>query len=382
MIKKIYLDYNATTPVDPKVLDKMLPYFTENFGNPSSANHSWGWTAESAVKKSREQVASLLNCRPQELFFTSGASESNNWMLFGLVSKLKQENPNEKIHILTSRAEHSSIINSMKAAQELGVEVEFLPVNSYGQVELETIKKSIKSHTKLISVIWINNEIGTINPIQEIGEVAHANKIYFHTDATQAVGKLPINLKQLKIDLLSFSGHKLYGPKGIGALFIRHSNPFVEINPLIYGGGQEQGQRSGTLNVPGIVGLGEACEICKNEMSFESIRIKKLHDYLTERILSEIPGCQINGHPSERATNCISATFNQTSIDLVLPKLSTLGISMSAACGSGRTHISHVLQAIGLTELQANSTIRISLGRWTSEDEIKETFSILKAAFT
>ncbi|MGZ3781698.1 MAG: cysteine desulfurase family protein, partial [Pseudobdellovibrionaceae bacterium] len=254
--KNIYLDYNATTPVDPQVFQAMEPYFKEYFGNPASAIHQWGWMAENAVSKARSQVASLIGAKTSEVIFTAGATESNNWCVFGLISKIREENPKEPIHFITSCIEHSSVMKSMQEAQKMGVEVDFLPVNKFGQVELDAVRKAIKPHTKLMSFIWVNNEIGTINPIPEIAKLAKEHQIYLHTDATQAAGKIPLNVTEMGIDLMSFSAHKIYGPKGVGALYIRSKDPKVQINPLIYGGGQEKGLRSGTLNVPAIVGFG------------------------------------------------------------------------------------------------------------------------------
>ncbi|MBO9666429.1 MAG: cysteine desulfurase, partial [Bdellovibrio sp.] len=263
----IYFDYNATTPVDPQVYSAMEPYFKEYFGNPASAAHHWGWAAENATQKARMQVASLIGAKASEITFTSGATESNNWVMFGLLSKLREENPTGPIHFITSNVEHSSIMKGMDALKKLNVEVDFLPVNNHGQVEVATVLKAIKPHTKLMSFIWVNNEIGTINPIPEIAKVCKENQIYLHTDATQAIGKIPVNVNEMGIDLMSFSGHKIYGPKGVGALYIRSQNPKVVLNPLIYGGGQEKGLRSGTLNVPAIVGLGVASEICKTTLT-------------------------------------------------------------------------------------------------------------------
>lgn len=287
-IKDIYLDYNATTPVDPQVFLAMEPYFKIHFGNPASAGHHWGWAAENAVNKARAQVASLIGAKPSEITFTGGATESNNWVIFGLISKIREENPYEPIHIITSCVEHSSIMKALPVAQKMGVEVDFLPVNRFGQIEIETLRAAIKPHTKLISLIWVNNEIGTINPLQEVAALAKENKIYLHTDATQAVGKIPVNVTETGIDLMSFSGHKIYGPKGIGAMYIRSKDPKVQINPLIYGGGQEKGLRSGTLNVPGIVGLGMAAEICQQNLPMESVRMTELRKLLWQKLQSQM----------------------------------------------------------------------------------------------
>ncbi|MDG0817841.1 cysteine desulfurase family protein [Bdellovibrio svalbardensis] len=375
----IYLDYNATTPVDPEVYARMEPYFKEYFGNPASAGHHWGWAADNAVQKARGQVASLIGAKANELIFTSGATEANNWVIFGLISKLRNENPYEPIHMITSCVEHSSTMKAMEAAQKLNVEVDFLPVNLYGQVDPEAVRKAIKPHTKLMSFIWVNNEIGTINPISEIAKIAKENQIYLHTDATQAVGKIPMNVTELGIDLMSFSGHKIYGPKGVGALFIRSKDPKVQINPLIYGGGQERGLRSGTLNVPAIVGLGFAAEICQRHLYTEAARLLSLRQLLWQKLQVAIPGIRMNGHPTERSPNNLSVTL-PVKTDSLLSHLQKLGVSTGSACSSGAMTVSHVLRGIGLNSDQAQSTLRLSLGRWTTENEILRAADILQNA--
>lgn len=376
--KGIYLDYNATTPVDPKVFQAMEPYFKEFFGNPASAGHHWGWLAENAVTKARAQVASLIGAKSSEIIFTGGATESNNWVIFGLISKLREENPNEPIHFITSTVEHSSIMKAMAAAQKIGVEVDFLPVNSFGQVEIETIRKAIKPHTKLMSFIWVNNEIGTINQIPEIARLAKDHKIYLHTDATQAAGKIPVNATEMGIDLMSFSAHKIYGPKGVGALFIRSKDPKVQLNPLIYGGGQERGLRSGTLNVPAIVGFGVAAEICEQNLSAEFAKLTNLREFLWTKLQDAIPGVRLNGHPTERAPNNLNITLPGFKTEQILPRLQKIGVSTGSACGTGAMVVSHVLTGLGMNVDDVQCSLRISVGRWTTEEELLRAVEILK----
>ncbi len=372
MQKPIYLDYNASTPVANEVLTAMLPYFTEDFGNPSSNNHMWGWRAQKAVEKARSQVANLIGAEASEIYFTSGATESNNWALKGLVDYCKSENPSAPIHILTSQVEHHSILAVAEDLKLKGIEVDFLPVNSYGQVELKTIQKFVKPHTKLISLIWANNEIGSLNPMHEIAQWTHSQKIYLHSDATQAVGKVAADLKNIHIDLLSLSSHKLYGPKGVGALYIRNKNPKVSIKPFIIGGGQERSQRSGTLNVPGIVGLGAACELAEKELTDEALRLKKIRDEFLETMQKTYPKVKLNGHPSERMPNHLSLCFPGLRMELIMSGLSSIAASHGSACQSAGGHGSHVLKAIGLSEIDAQSSIRLSFGRPTTEAEARE----------
>ncbi len=376
----IYLDYNATTPVDSRVLEAMLPFFSDTFGNPSSGMHMWGWKAQNAVAKSRESIAQFLNCSPQEIYFTSGASESNNWSFFGLFHKLLSEPSKEPIHFITSQAEHSSVIESMKALEKLGIEVTYLPVNKYGQVEPANLKAALRPHTRLISLMWINNEVGSINNIQALGQIARENHIYFHSDATQAIGKVNIDLQNAPVDLLSFSGHKIYGPKGTGGLFIRNKDPRVSIQPLVFGGGQEKGLRSGTLNVPGIVGLGKAFSILSEEMETENTRLVSLRNLLWNNLQEAVPGVILNGHPEERSANNLNFSNPTFKIEMALPKLQKLGFSTGSACGSGGVKVSHVLNAMGCSVDHIEKSMRLSLGRQTTPENISETVEILKKA--
>lgn len=378
--KSVYMDYNATTPVDPEVLRQMQPYFHEKFGNPASAGHHWGWTAESAVTKARGQVAQLIHAKPSEVFFTAGATESNNWAVFGMLFKLREEQPSGPLHFITSQVEHSSILRSYEAVRKLGVEVDFLPVNSYGQVDPENIRRALKPHTKLMSFIWVNNEVGSINPVAEIARIAKEKQIYFHTDGTQAVGKIPVNVTELGIDMMSFSGHKIYGPKGVGGFYIRSQNPKVQIDPYMYGGGQEKGQRSGTLNVPGIVGLGAACEIAGQHLVEESARLTQLRQLLWQELQKALPGVRLNGHAEQRSPMNLNITLPGHKTDSFLARLQLLGLSTGSACGTGTMVISHVLTGMGLSSEDVQCSLRLSLGRWTTEEEVLQAVQILSGA--
>lgn len=377
----IYLDYNATTPLDPRVFEIMKPYLLENFGNPSNTSHRWGLVAERAVEKARSQVADLLGCYPNELTFTSSSTESNNWVLWGLTHQLRKNNPGEKIHILTSEVEHSSVLKPLQFLKShFDVEVDFLPVTSQGLVSVEKALEMIKPHTRLMSFIWVNNEIGTINPLLELLKLAQDRQILFHTDATQAVGKIQIDLSKLPIDFMSFSSHKIYGPKGAGVMYCKKSSQ-NKITPLIFGGGHERGQRSGTLNVPAIVGLGEACRILGEEMAEEVPRYRELQNLFWSEVSKLIPEARLNGAPlaeGQRAPTNLSLTLPQSfSVD----DLQELGLAVSfgSACSTTSTEMSHVLRGIGLGIEQAQKTIRLSLGRWTTASEIKESALRLKS---
>lgn len=376
----IYLDYNATTPVDPRVFAAMEPYFKELFGNPASAGHHWGWAAENAVSKARMQVASLIGAKPLEITFTSGATESNNWVIFGLLSKLRESHPTDPIHFITSNVEHSSIMKAMAAAEKMGVEVTYLPVNKFGQVELGNVQAAIKPHTKLMSFIWVNNEIGSINPLPAIAKIAKEHRIYLHTDATQAIGKIPVNAAEMGIDLMSFSGHKIYGPKGVGALFIRGKDPKVQINPLIYGGGQERGLRSGTVNVPAVVGLGSACELCQQNLETENVEMTRLRDFLWRHLQELLPGVRLNGHPTDRSPANLNITLPGIKTERLLPHLQKLGVSTGSACGTGTMTVSHVLSGLGLSTDEIQCSLRLSLGRHTTQEELLTAIQILASA--
>lgn len=375
----IYLDYNATTPLDPAVFEAMKPYFIERFGNAASGQHTWGWTAQAGVEKARGQIAKLINSKPGEIFFNSGATEGNNHALFGIVREYQIKK--EPVHLIVSTVEHSSVINTAKALQSMNVEVDFVPVNNQGLVDPAAVEALIKPHTRLISLIWVNNEIGTINPIAEIAAIARKHKVYLHTDGTQAVGKIPVDVQKVPVDLMTFSGHKIYGPKGIGGLYIRSQDPHVKIEPLIYGGGHEKGLRSGTLNVPAIVGLGQAAEICMNLEATEPARLEKMRNQFVEDLMKNIPSVKLNGHPTLRAPNNMSLTFTGRPIDACMGGLMKLGFSTGSACSAGKTAISHVLAGLGLSEADATCTVRLSLGRWTTAEDLTRALEILTKVF-
>ncbi len=381
MQKAIYLDYNSTSPIDPIVLDSMLPYLKEDFGNPSNTLHSYGWAAENAVTKASAQVASLLHCRPQEIIWNAGATEGNNSVVFGLIRKLKQQDSTSPIHLITSNAEHWSVLNSFAAAEKYeGVEVTYVPVNEEGVVTLSELKKHLRPHTKLISLIWINNEIGSINPIQEIAEFCQQHHIYFHTDATQAVGKVAINLQSTPIHFLTFSAHKFCGPKGVGVLIARSANP-VEIEPYIFGGGQQHNRRSGTLNVPAIVGAGKACELCQAKMQDDAESSRRMLKKFWMQLSEKLPGVKLNGPALENRSPVNLSLLMPQMIDLVLPQLSRIAFSQGSACQSEETKSSHVLKAIRLTPVQAQCTMRLSIGRFTQQTDLDTALEVLLNAF-
>lgn len=378
--RPIYLDYNSTTPMDPRVLDSMLPYFSEEYGNPSNTSHTMGSTAHNAVQRASEQVASLLRCDPQDVVWNAGASEGNNTVVFGLIRKLKKENPNQPIHFITSNVEHWCVLNSFKAAEEHEkIHVTVINANSEGLVTLEELKVHLRPETKLVSLIWVNNEIGSINPIQEIASYCSENQIYFHTDATQAVGKIEVDLKKAPIHFLTFSAHKFYGPKGVGALIIRKG---FEIEPYVYGGGQQNNRRSGTLNVPSIVGAGNAAELCKQEMKTEAERTRQLLHHFWLGLKEALPRIRLNGTSSgdRRSPTNLSIVMPQM-IDLVRPSLLAIAFSQGSACQAGEARTSHVLKAIGLSSSQASCTIRISIGRFTTQNDLDTALKMLISTF-
>lgn len=368
MERPIYLDHNATTPLDPEVLQAIKPYLESEFGNPASVNHSYGWAAQMAVTTARQQVAQVIGAHEKEIFWTSGATESNNLALLGCVRKLLDSG--EKPHIITSQTEHRAVLDVCQLIKGWGVEVSFLDVNKHGQVDLETLENCIRPHTRLVSIMTANNEVGSLNPIKEIGQVTRKRNLIFHTDAAQATGRVPIDVEAMNIDLLSISAHKIYGPKGTGALYIRQK-PKVELEPLMFGGGQEGGIRPGTLNVPGIVGLGKACELYYTKGDEEKKRLCELRDDLIESVLSEVPTARLNGHPTERLANNVSFSFAGLSSDIFALGLRGLACSSGSACGSGGPQSSHVLRAMGYDEALARATIRVGIGRFTTSEEVQ-----------
>jgi cysteine desulfurase len=376
MKKPIYLDYNATTPLDPRVFESMLPYFREEFGNSVSAAHSYGWNAEKAVEDARQQVADLLHCQAHEVFFTAGATESNNWVIRGLIDRLRRESPTQKIEFISSPIEHSSVIRSLRWAETQGVKVRFIDVNPKGELNLSQLKSAINENTRLMTFMWINNEIGVINPMKELAEIARGHKIYLHSDATQAIGKVPVDLKAIPIDLVSFSAHKIYGPKGIGALVIRSRDPKVQIDPLMYGGGHERGLRSGTVNVPSVVGLGTACKIISKNLTTESEKLLSLQKYFWDKLRSAFPEAHLNGPEiGLRAPNNLNVTFQNQKVPA---SFVDLAVSRGSACLSGLTSVSPVLKAIGVSENHADKTLRMSFGRWTTKEEIDQAVNLLR----
>ena len=362
----IYLDHHATTPVDPRVFKAMTPYFTENFGNASSLDHTYGYDASDAVKKARETIANAIGANVAEIIFTSGATESDNLALIGVMEKNKEKGN----HLITCATEHKAILDTAHHLESLGYKVTFLPVDEFGQINLESLKEAITEQTILISIMAANNEIGTIADIAEIGKIAHENGVLFHTDAAQAVGHIPIDVQKMNIDLMSFSSHKIYGPKGIGALYVRSLSPRVKIDSIVYGGGQERNIRSGTLNVPGIVGFAKAIEIAQKEMEQENTKFKKWMGLMLAK-LSEA-GAKLNGHPEKRLAHNLNVRFDGIESKAIINSVSKkIAISAGSACTTQVVEPSHVLLALGLSEDQTHSSIRVGCGRFNTEEEIK-----------
>jgi len=362
----IYLDYHATTPVDPEVFKTMTPYFTEIFGNASSRNHELGWTAEAAVEKARKQVARLIKASEKEVIFTSGATESNNLAILG-VAELYREKGN---HIITNTIEHKAILDTCHYLEKKGYEVTYLPVNQYGQVDPEQVRAAIRPTTILVSIMTANNEIGTINPITEIGKICKEKGVLFHTDAVQAAGKLPLDVEKMGVDLLSLSAHKMYGPKGVGALYVRRKNPRVRLAAQVHGGGHERGMRSGTLNVPGIVGMGKAAEIAEQLMESDERRIRALRDKMWAAFQKELDEIYLNGHPTERLYNNLNVSFAYTEGESLMMGMKEIAVSSGSACTSASLEPSYVLKEIGVTSDLAHTSLRFGLGRFTTEGEV------------
>jgi cysteine desulfurase len=362
----IYMDYHATTPMDPRVFEAMKPYFLETFGNAASRNHSFGWEAEEAVEKSRKQIASLIGATAKEIVFTSGATESNNLALKG-VAEMYAEKGN---HIITAATEHKAILDTCKRLEKHGVRVTYLPVQQNGLVDLDQLQAAITDKTILISIMYANNEIGVIQPIAELGKIAKARGVLLHTDATQAVGKVPVNVIKDNVDLMSMSGHKMYGPKGVGALYVRRKSPRVQITAQMDGGGHERGMRSGTLNVPGIVGLGEACALCQADMAEESKRMAFLRDKLKDKLQSELDETYINGTLEHRLPNNLNISFAYVEGESLLMGINDIAVSSGSACTSATLEPSYVLKALGAGDDLAHSSIRFGLGRFNTEEEV------------
>ncbi len=361
----IYLDYQATTPTDPRVVEAMLPYFTQKFGNPHSRNHPFGWESEEAVEKAREQVATIINADPREIIFTSGATESNNLALKGVMRFHKER----KNHLVTCVTEHKCVLDSARHLEMEGIEVTYLPVRTNGLIDLKALEAAITPKTALVSIMAANNEIGVIQPVSEIGALCRAKGAYFHTDAAQAVGKIPMDVEAMKIDLMSISGHKIYGPKGIGALYVRRK-PRVRLEAMIHGGGQERGMRSGTLPTPLCVGLGEACAIAQAEMPAEAKRLEALRDRLYRGISSRLPEVFLNGDLEHRLPGNLNLSFAYVEGEGLMMGIKDLAVSSGSACTSASLEPSYVLRALGVEEELAHTSIRFGLGRFTTVDEV------------
>ncbi len=362
----IYMDNHATTPLDPRVLEAMMPYLTGTFGNAASRNHSFGWEAEQGVEKAREQIAKLIGCTSKEIIFTSGATESNNLAIKG-VAEMYKERGN---HIITQMTEHKAVLDTCKRLEKSGYRITYLPVQADGLIDIEDLKRAMDDQTILVSIMYANNEIGVIQPIREIGKLCHEKGVLFHTDGVQAVGKIPVNVITDNIDIMSLTGHKIYGPKGIGALYVRRRNPRVQISEQINGGGHERGMRSGTLNVPGIVGLGAACELCMNEMEAEGKREAELRDYLRKKLETALDYTVVNGNMEHHLPGNLNMSFVYVEGESLLMGINDIAVSSGSACTSATLEPSFVLKALGLGDDVAHSSIRFGLGRFNTKAEV------------
>ena len=363
----VYLDNHATTPTDPRVLEAMLPYFGDKFGNAASRSHAFGWEAEAAVDEAREQVAQIIQAAsPREIVFTSGATESDNLAIKGVAEAYGDKGN----HIVTCSTEHRAVLDSCKALERRGFRVTYLGVDRYGTVRLDQLREAVTDKTVLISVMAANNEIGTVQPIREIGQLAKEKGVVYHCDATQGVGKIPMSVEEMGIDLLSLSGHKIYGPKGVGALYVRSKRPKVRVSPIIDGGGHERGMRSGTLNVPGIVGLGKACQISMHELTREAARLTELRARLKDGIFGQLDEVYVNGHPTERLPGNLNVSFAHMEGESLMMALKEIAVSSGSACTSAALEPSYVLRALGIPEELAHTAIRFGLGRFNTEEEV------------
>jgi cysteine desulfurase len=362
----IYMDNHATTPMDPRVLEEMLPYFTDKFGNAASRNHSFGWAAEEGTETARERIAKLVGATTKEIIFTSGATESDNLAIKG-VAEMYREKGN---HIITAVTEHKAVLDTCKRLEKNGYRVTYLPVQKDGLIDLDDLKRAIDDKTILVSIMFANNEIGVLQPVAEIGKLCHERGVIFHTDATQAIGKVPVDVIKQNIDLASISGHKMYGPKGVGALYVRRKNPRVQISAIIDGGGHERGMRSGTLNVPGIVGLGKACAIALEEMPQESCRLAGLRNRLRDRIMGRLDEAFINGSTEHRLPGNLNISFAYVEGESLLMGINDIAVSSGSACTSATLEPSYVLKALGTGDDLAHSSIRFGIGRFNTEAEV------------
>ncbi|MBV9608198.1 MAG: IscS subfamily cysteine desulfurase [Acidobacteria bacterium] len=362
----IYMDNHATTPCDPRVVQEMLPYFTEKFGNAASRNHQFGWEAEAAVEKAREQVAKLIGATPKEIVFTSGATESDNLAIKGVAEMYKEKGN----HVITAVTEHKAVLDTCKRLEKYGYRVTYLPVQENGLINLDDLKRAIDDKTILVTIMFANNEIGVLQPVEEIGKICRERGVLFHTDAVQAVGKVPVDVNKQNIDMASISGHKIYGPKGVGALYVRRRNPRVQLVPIIDGGGHERGMRSGTLNVTGIIGLGKACELCMQELAEETKRLSGLRDRLKDKIFSQLDEVFINGSMEHRLPGNINISFAYVEGESLLMGINDIAVSSGSACTSATLEPSYVLKALGAGDDLAHSSIRFGIGRFNTEAEV------------
>ena len=373
----IYLDNNATTPLDPRVLEAMMPYLTEVFGNAASRNHPFGWAAEEAVDYAREQIASLIHCDPKEIIFTSGATESDNLAIKGIFEMYAQKGN----HIITTTTEHKAVLDTCKHIEKLGGRVTYLPVNEQGLISLDELAAAMTPETILVTIMYGNNETGTIQPIREIAKMAHQHGALFMTDGTQAVGKIPVDVQADGIDLMAFTAHKIYGPKGVGALYVRRKNPRVKVTAQMDGGGHERGMRSGTLNVPGIVGLGKACEIAQQDMAADTQRLSAMRDRL-EKALLTLEESYVNGSVEHRLPHVTNISFKYVEGEGLMMGVKDLAVSSGSACTSASLEPSYVLKALGLSDDLAHSSLRFGLSRFTTDEQINYAIGHVKEAVT
>jgi cysteine desulfurase len=363
----IYMDHQTTTPLDGNVLEAMMPYLTDQFGDPSSRSHAWGWAAEEAVDRAREQVATLIGAQPEEIFFTSGATESDNLAIKGIARAYKEQGH----HIVTQQTEHRAILDSCRTLEQEGFTITYLPVDRHGFVDPEAVREAITNQTILVSIMHANNEVGTIQPLAEIGTIVKERDILFHSDAVQTVGKIACQVDDLQLDLLSISAHKMYGPKGVGALYVRKTRPRrIKCTPLFDGGGHERGLRSGTLNVPGIVGLGKACEVCERAWQEEGVRLTRLRERFVAGVMQGLNYTYLNGHQTQRLPNNINLSFAGVDGEALIMGMTEVACSSGSACTSTTLEPSYVLKAMGLDDALVHASIRFGLGRWTTHDEV------------
>ncbi|MFB6306681.1 MAG: cysteine desulfurase family protein [Flavobacteriales bacterium] len=374
----IYLDHHATTPVDERVFEEMKPYFMDEFGNAASNDHDAGRRAKQAVDNSRQQIAELINAEKDDVIFTSGATESNNISLLGVARAYEDEGN----HIVTTNVEHNAVLDPCEKLEEDGFDVTYLPVNEDGLIEPKQVVQAIRDDTILVSVMTANNEIGTLMPIDEIGSITSEHGVVFHTDAAQATGYIPLDVEEMNIDLMSMSAHKMYGPKGIGALYVRRVNPRIDLEPIIYGGGHERGLRSGTLNVPSIVGFGKAAEITSNNLKERSLELQEMRDWFWEEVQERLDEVELNGHPEKRLPHNLNIFIRGVEAQSLIVKLDDIALSTGSACTSAKVEPSHVLMALGFGEKRAHQSIRFGLGKNNTKEELKKALGRLDESIT